>query len=33
VRLLVEAGANVRREWVERPEIRADERMVAALTR
>ena len=31
VRLLVEAGAHVRQEWIEHPEIRADEKMVAAL--
>ena len=32
VSLLVEAGARVKSEWIEHPEIRADERMVAALT-
>ena len=32
VRLLVRAGAIVKPEWLEHPSIRADERMVAALT-
>ena len=33
VRLLVEAGATVKPEWLEQPTIRADEKMIAALTK